>query len=294
MLLSQVDGGEYGRARGLASNSGPLYNAAMSRKKLPERVWVVGASSGMGEFLARGLAAKGALMVMSARRTELLESIKADCPNPDKVKTQFLDLAAPDSLGAAYREAKDFLGTIDLIVLNAGVGQRALLEEMDAEVLRRIMQVNFMGPAELTRLVLPDLLEHGGDVLVITSLAGLVGAPVRTGYAASKHALHGFFASLEPEVAHRGVGITLAVPGFVNTDLPQSALTAHGEPWAGTRSKKKRGIDPEPAARKILKGYLRGRRVVYVGFPPVAALVRFLGKWAPGLLAKILAKTSTT
>jgi dehydrogenase/reductase SDR family protein 7B len=262
--------------------------------KLPERVWVVGASSGIGEYLARELAGRGCRLVLSARRTELLETIRSSCPDPDRVSAQHLDLAEPAGLAQAYEDAKAFLGSIDLMVLNAGVGQRALLEEMDAEVFHRIMQINFLGPAELTRLALPQLLENRGAILAVTSLAGLVGAPVRTAYAASKHALHGFFASLEPEVAHRGVRVALAVPGFVNTDLPQSALTAHGDPWAGTRSKKKRGIDPEPCAKKIIRGYLAGRRVTYVGFPPIAALVRFLGKWAPGLLARILAKTGTT
>src|SRR5580698_8228408 len=156
--------------------------------------WITGASSGIGEFLAYALSARGARLILSGRRLEELERVKKACNNPGEVQILALDLADSPSLEAKTADAIACFGRVDIMVHNGGITQRSLVAETDMAVYRRIMEVNFFGYVELTRALLPHFLERkAGHFVVTSSVMGKLGTPMRAGYASSKHALHGFF-----------------------------------------------------------------------------------------------------
>ena len=192
-------------------------------------VWLTGASSGIGEAVAYALAARGARLILSARRVEKLQAVQAACARPDRHRILPLDLADPASLAAAVPQALAHGGAIDVLINNGGISQRAQAVETDLAVDRRIMEVNYFGTIALAKAVLPSMLERGaGHIAVVSSLMGKFSTPRRSAYAASKHALHGFFDALRAEVHHAGVRVTLICPGYVRTDISRHALTADG------------------------------------------------------------------
>lgn len=144
-------------------------------------VWVTGASSGIGEALTHALAGRGARVVLSARREERLESVRQSLPEPGLHLVLPLDMAEPESFPEAVRRVLDFGETIDLLVHNAGISQRALAVDTDLAVDRRLLEVNFLGPVALTKAALPPMLEAGGGrLVVVSSLVGKIGTPLRS------------------------------------------------------------------------------------------------------------------
>jgi short-subunit dehydrogenase len=214
------------------------------------RVWITGASSGIGEALAYELSRRGARLILSSRREEVLQEVRQRCARADEHVVQTLDLADPDSLQAAVDAVQTECGAVDILINNGGISQRGTAVETEMDVVRRIMEINFFGTVHLTRAVLPSMIERQeGHVVVVSSLVGKFGTPLRSSYAASKHALHGWFDSLRSEVHGDGIGVTLACPGFVKTNVSSNALYPDGTPL-GPEAKEK-GIPPEECATAI-------------------------------------------
>ena len=164
-------------------------------------VWITGASSGIGEALAAAFAQGGAKLVLSARRPNELERVAAKCGSAE-VLVLPMDLAKSDGFDALAQTVLARFGRIDLVVHNGGISQRSWVKDTQMEVHRRIMEVNYFGAVALTRAVLPSMLAaRRGQFVVISSVMGKVGTPLRSAYGASKHALHGFFDCLRAEVA---------------------------------------------------------------------------------------------
>lgn len=260
-------------------------------------VWVTGASSGIGEALALELAANGARLIISARRRELLDALKARCSDPSVVHVLPMDVAETERAGEHVKSAVARFGRVDVMVHNAGIGQRSLIVATPLTVDRRIMEVNYFGVVALTRALLPDMmLKGGGQFVVISSLAGYVGTPYRSTYSASKHALHGFFESLRGEHAKDAIDVTMVCPGFVRTEISKKALAVAGEALLpGEVSKHtavEAGLAPEVAARKIADGIAKRKREIYVGGPEVIGV--YLRRYTPGLLATALKHVKTT
>jgi short-subunit dehydrogenase len=227
-------------------------------------VWITGASSGIGEALAYTLSRRGARLVLSARREEVLHEVRGRCTRPEQHAVCPLDLADPDSLDAAAERVERELGGADVLVNNGGISQRGRAAETEMEVVRHIMEVNFFGAVHLTRAVLPGMLERGGGhVAAVSSLVGKFGTAKRSSYAASKHALHGWFDSLRAEVYDDGVGVTLVCPGFVKTSVVQNALRADGSPIGDTD--KEKGMPPEDCADAIARAIEQNKDEIYVG-----------------------------
>lgn len=272
----------------------------MARGKIGENhevVWVTGASSGIGEALARELAGRGAQLVLSSRREERLEEVRASLPHPERHRAVPLDLADPESLRKAARrvlaEPDPVGGPVDVLVHNGGISQRSRAEETSLEVDRRVMEVDYFGAVALTKAVLPSMLERGsGRIVVISSLVGHIGTPLRSGYSAAKHALHGFFDSLRAEVHHRGVRVTTVCPGFIHTPLPVHALTGDGAPQGRMDRAQLEGMSPEECARRIVRAIDRGRDEVLIGGKEVWA-VR-LHRWAPALFRRLIRRARVT
>jgi NAD(P)-dependent dehydrogenase (short-subunit alcohol dehydrogenase family) len=196
-----------------------------------EVVAITGASKGIGAELARQLAAKGAKLVLAARGEKELDAVAADCRKAGAavvaVKT---DVSVEGDCEAMVTAALAAFGRLDALVNNAGATMWARFEDIrDMSILQRIMQVNYMGAVFCTRHALPHLRASRGRIVGISSLAGRVGVPTRTGYSASKHAMTGFFDSLRIELAGSGVTVTMIYPGFVATGIRENVMTARGK-----------------------------------------------------------------
>jgi short-subunit dehydrogenase len=195
-------------------------------------VVITGASTGIGEELAYQLADQGAQLVLTARRTNELtrvaENVKA---RGAKVIVVSADVAIESDCKKIIDAAITEFGRIDTLVNNAGMTMWAKFEDIqDMSIMERIMQVNYMGAVYCTHYALPHLKSTRGRIVGIASLTGLVGVPTRTGYAASKHAMRGFFDSLRIELEDAGVTVTMVYPGFVATGIRENATGADGKP----------------------------------------------------------------
>ena len=261
-------------------------------------VWVTGASSGIGAALARELGRHGARLALSARRRDRLEALRDEIAQanghaPDRHLVVPLDLADSESIHPAVEAALAWAGRIDVMVHNAGISQRSLAAETDLAVDRRILEVNFFGTVALTKALLPSMLAAGGGrFVVVTSLVGRIGTPLRSGYAASKHALHGFFDSLRAEVHDRGIRVTLACPGFIKTGLPLAALTGDGTPQGRMDRAQLAGYPADRCAREILRAAARDREEVLIGGRERYAV--HLKRFLPGLFSKIIRRARVT
>jgi short-subunit dehydrogenase len=196
---------------------------------------ITGASTGIGEELAYQLAREGAHLVLSARRVEELERVAARVREIGKTSGSrataiACDVAVEgDCKALIYATVSEF-GGIDTIVLNAGMTMWAKFADIkDMSIVERIMQVNYMGAVYCTHYALPHLLRAKGRIVGVASLTGLVGVPTRTAYAASKHAMRGFYDSLRIELSESGVSVTMIYPGFVATGIRENASGADGK-----------------------------------------------------------------
>lgn len=259
-----------------------------------KRVWITGASSGLGKELARQMLRAGARVVLTARNTAALEESAAGAP-ADRFRLLPGDMEALDSLPALAESAWQAFGGLDMVIYNAGVSHRSTFIETAPETGGRVLAVNLLSQIELTRHLLPLMVSAGGGHIVsVTSLAGRVASPLRSYYSAAKHALHGFFSALRVETARSGVCVSLVVPGFLKTDISKHALTGDGGFWNRSDRNQLSGIDPARAAAKVLKKLPRHRREIYVGYPLRAALALFLGTRFPVIFDRALLTSDHT
>ena len=229
-------------------------------------VWITGASSGIGRSLALAFREADAKLILSARRTGALEEIRQECGGGPDVRILPLDLADLESLPGRVDEALAYFGRVDCMVHNAGVALRDTAIRTDLEVDQRIMATNYFGPVAITKALLPSMLERGqGQFVVVGSLSGKYGGPLLSSYAASKHALHGFFESLRAEVHSRGIRITFVIPGFIRTPIASHALTGDGTTFGRSLEVHERGMTSDECARRILKATEKGKREALVG-----------------------------
>ncbi len=236
-----------------------------------KRIWITGASSGIGEALARALADKGARLILSARNQEKLEALKASLPYAGNHQVRPLDLANQASIQAAVAQHGD--APLDMLINNGGISQRSLVEDTDLEVHRAVMETNFFGTVALTQALLPRLLDRRAMVVNIASVAGKVGGQEMSGYAASKHALIGFMDCLRAETRGRGLKVLNVCPGFVQTQISINALTADGKRYGRMAGSIARGISPAQCAQAICKAIAKDKDEVVIG--------KGLSRWAP-------------
>lgn len=253
-------------------------------------VWVTGASSGIGEALAKAFAAEGAKLILSARRVAELERVRdAIGGHNAPVALVPMDVADLDAIPARAAEALAAFGRIDVVVNNAGISQRSLAKDTTLAVDQRLMLVNYFGTVAVTKAVLPHMLERGtGHLAAVTSIVGKFGTPWRSAYSASKHAVHGFFDSLRAELADTGIKVTLIAPGFIRTNVSINALTADGTPLGTMDRAQAEGLDPDIAARRMLEGLKRDELEVYVGGKETRGVL--IKRLFPNRFAKWIAK----
>ncbi|HEY0142626.1 MAG TPA: SDR family oxidoreductase [Thermoanaerobaculia bacterium] len=246
-------------------------------------VWITGASSGIGEALAVAWSREGARVILSARNAEELERVRRACVEPAKHLVRRLDLTDMDDI----RRAAGEVGEVDVLVHSGGVSQRSLVAETDLAIDRAIMELNYFGTIALTKAVLPSMLARGsGHIVPISSVIGHVAIPLRSAYAASKHALHGFFDALRAEVAKEGVRVTIVCPGYVRTNVSQNALRGDGSKHGQLDETHANAMRPEEAAPRIINGVARGKNEVRVGGKEILAI--HLKRFLPDLVARVI------
>jgi short-subunit dehydrogenase len=248
-------------------------------------IWLTGASSGIGEALAYELASRGAFLALSARRTEVLESVRSKCTNPDEHAVFPLDILQPASFAAALESVHSRFGRIDVLIHAAGISQRGTAVDTELKVDRHLLGLNYLGPVALTKQVLPSMLNRGdGQIVVISSLLGKFALPKRAAYSASKHALHGFFDALRAEVAMDGIAVTMVCPGFVRTNASFNALEGDGTPHNKMDAQIAHGLSPDVCARRIVRAIERRRREIYICRKEIFGL--YFSRFAPGLFSR--------
>ena len=251
-------------------------------------VWITGASSGIGEALAKQFAAAGARLILSARRDAELQRVAALCPIAPSISILPLDLSMPEQMPDAARHALKIAGYIDVLVHNAGVSQRAFAADTGYDVDDRLMRTNYLGPVALTKGVLPSMRERrSGHFIVVTSVLGKFGLPGRSGYCAAKHALHGFFDTLRAEVSNEGIRVTLALPGWVRTNVSMNSLTGNGAPHARMDPGTASGMTPDECAGRIIAAAASGKDEVRV-LHMKESLALSASRLAPALFRRII------
>ncbi len=253
-------------------------------------VLLTGASQGIGKALALELARERARLLLAARSQEALLEVAEACRQlgADCVPVP-ADVGVEAECRRLVERCRESFKKLDLLLLNAGQDMWSRLDQLqDVSVLERLMRVNYLGCAWLTHQALSDLRRTRGRILVVSSLAGLTGVPTRTGYAASKHALHGFFDSLRIELAGTGVTVTLVCPDFVRTEIHRRAYGPNGEPLGESPMVESRIQSAEACARAILRAARSRKRLVLLSWR--GRLGRWVRLVAPGLIDRLAAR----
>jgi short-subunit dehydrogenase len=257
-------------------------------------IWVTGASSGIGKALAIELSNQNAKLILSSRKKEDLELVKNQCKDASVVRIITLDLEDYINLQPRVDEAIAAFGKIDILVNNGGVSQRSFAKDTSIGVDKRIIEINYLGTVALTKAVLPHFIENKkGQFVVTTSIVGKIGTPLRSSYAASKHALHGFFDSLRAESYQDNISVTLVCPGFVNTNISKNALIGDGTPQNTLDTATENGIQPERFAKLMVIAIKNKKEEVYIAGAKEKLGV-YVKRFYPKVLSIIIRKLSVT
>jgi short-subunit dehydrogenase len=248
-------------------------------------VVITGASSGIGRALAIELASKGARLSLGARRTDLLEKLRAELPGTELLISK-TDVSIESDCQILIEETIKRFGQIDVLINNAGISMRALFEEVDLKVIKQVMDVNFYGTVYCTKYALPHLLKTKGSLVGVISIAGFVGLPGRTGYSASKFAIRGFLDTIRIENLKKGLHVLVAAPGFTASEVRKVALSNDGTQQGETPRDESKMMSAEECARHIIKAVEKRKREIILTFVEGKFTV-FLGKFFPSLLDKL-------
>ena len=252
-------------------------------------IWITGASSGIGEALAYGWSKLGAQLILSARREDELERVKAACAFSERCTIAPLDLSHPEDIETLADRMLQQFGTIDILVNNGGISQRSLAVETDLSVDRRIMEVDYFSGVILSKKLLPAMIVKGsGHIVAISSIVGKFGFPMRSAYSAAKHAMHGFYESVWAELHTQGIRVTLVCPGRILTNISLSALTKDGAPHNEMDHAQANGITAGTCAQKIINAVRKNKKEVYIG--KIDLLMIYFKRYIPWLYYKLVSK----
>jgi dehydrogenase/reductase SDR family member 7B len=254
-------------------------------------IWITGASSGIGEALVMALSAMDASLIISSRNIAELERVRLQTSNPDKVKIVVLDLENAESLNAKSQEAIAAFGQVDIMIHNGGISQRSYVRETSMAVQRKVMEVDYFSYVALTNSLLPHFIQRkSGHFVVISSVMGKIGTPMRSAYAAAKHALHGFFDCLRAELFNDQIRVTIITPGYIRTKVSLNAVTGDGSKLGVMAKSISNGLPPEKAAVQILKAVANGRFEAYVGSRSKEWLALIVTRFAPNMFTRMATK----
>ncbi len=258
-------------------------------------VWITGASSGIGEATAYEFAKEGAKLILSARRQDELLRVKkqieltAGGVPHNQVFILPLDVEKTEEIPQKTKQAIEHFGRIDVLFNNAGISQRSSVIETDMVVYEKIFNLNFFGVIALTKAVLPYMQKQkSGNIAVTSSISGKLATPMRSGYCASKHALHGFFDALRSEIYQDDINVTLICPGYIRTNISLNAVAADGSKFGKMDDNQANGMSPEECASRIVNAIYKNKQEVYMGGKEVLGV--YLKRFFPMILSKLLRK----
>lgn len=227
--------------------------------------WITGASSGIGEALAKAFVAAGGSALLSGRNIGELERVAVESGAAHRCYVLPFDTTDFSVLEEKVDAALAFTGRVDVLVNNAGVSQRSLAIDTDFSVYDRIIDVDLLAPIALTQSLLPHLVRQGtGQLVMISSVAGKAGVPMRTAYCAAKHGLIGYSDALRSEVAGQGIKVLVVAPGSVRTNVSRNALNADGSARGSSDAAIDNGIDPDKVAQLIWQAVADGTREMVI------------------------------
>ena len=253
-------------------------------------VLITGASSGIGKALAFAFGREGASLAICARNPEALQAVSDELR---QARIPVLALVADVSVEADMKKLVEQtiarFGRLDVLINNAGLSMRSMLVDTDPSVIKKLMDVNFMGTVYATRYALPYIQQTKGSIVGISSIAGFRGLPVRSGYSASKFAMNGFLEALRTELLHSGVHVLTACPGFTASNIRFTALDAHGQLTGETMRDEGTMMSAEECADHILRAVKVRKRTLIL--TTQGKLTVFLNKWLPGLMDTLVYNT---
>ncbi|MDB5282485.1 MAG: family oxidoreductase [Bacteroidota bacterium] len=255
-------------------------------------VWITGASSGIGEAMAYTFAKHKAKLILSARREVELERVKQACNLPDTdIMLLPLDVSEYNKMAEAAEKVIARFGVIDILVNNAGLSHWSKIKDLSLDVIKIIMDVNFMGGVALTKAVLPHMLNRKqGQIVIVSSILGKITTPKQAAYVASKHALMGFYDTLRAETYDAGLKVLLVCPGFVRTNVAKNSLNKEGVPINKNNNMIENGLDPLYVSEKVLSSIVSGKEELLIAGPKekLAVLIK---RFAPGIYSRFISKS---
>lgn len=257
--------------------------------KLKDKVVVItGASSGIGKSLAFEFARRGANLVLGARQYVTLCEITEDLQKQHAIKAIAVkcDVSVEEDCAQIIKQAILTYGRIDMLINNAGISMRALFNDVDVNVLKSLMDVNFWGTVYCTKYALPEILKTKGSVVGVSSIAGYKGLPGRTGYSASKFAMNGFLDALRVETLKTGVHVMTACPGFTASNIRNTALNKEGNQQGESSLDEQKMMTSDEVAKRIANGVENRSRTLIMTFQ--GKLTVLLSKLIPAFLDKMV------
>ena len=253
-------------------------------------VWITGASSGLGKALARECALQGAQVILTARRYEELENVRISLFKPERHLSIVADITDEVQIRHAYVQVLEEKGKIDWLINNAGLSQRALIQDTTMQTERAIMEVDYFSQVYLTKTVLPTFIQQkSGRIAFVSSVAGLLGTQYRASYSAAKAAIHMWANSLRAEIAQFGVGVSVIFPGFVKTNVSFNALNGEGKPQGHQDEAIENGLEADEFAQEVVKALMQEQEYIVVGGTKEKLGV-LISRLAPSLLYKMIRK----
>ncbi len=263
----------------------------MRRREFADRVVVVtGAAGGIGRAIAERFARAGARLALLDLDGAAAGALAAELTSPTQPCEGYAcDVADEESCVRAIAQVVERFGGIDVLFCNAGITQRSLFADTEVAVFRKVLDVNFFGSLHCTKAALASLVERRGLIVVTSSIAGIAPLYERSGYAASKHALHGLFESLRAELSGTGVDVMMLCPGFTATGIGKAALDGHGRPASHAQSTVGSVATPESVADAVFEGAARSRRLLVL--TPVGKLTALLHRLLPSLYERLMVRS---
>jgi len=250
-------------------------------------VVITGGSSGIGKALAEHFGKEGSRILITGRHKEGLDMTVNELRKKNIDIHGFQgDVSKESDNKAMAEEAVRLFGAIDILINNAGISMRALFSEVDIDVIKKVMDINFYGSLYATHYCLPEIIKNKGSIVGISSIAGFLGLPGRTGYSSSKFALNGFLSVLRTELLNTGVHVLTACPGFTASNIRKHALTKDGHEQGESPRVEEKMMTAEECAHHIYKAVVKRKRsLVLTG---EGKLAFWLNKWWPSMAERLV------
>lgn len=254
-------------------------------------VWITGASSGIGKEVAIQMSNLGAILILTSSNEEKLIEVQNELSTKsNKSYVLPFDLFNIEGIDELAQKAIALEGRIDCVIQSAGISQRATAEQTDFLVYKKLMEINYFATVALSQAVLPHFKKHNaGNMVVISSIAGLIGFPLRSGYAASKHAVKGYFETLQTELYDSNITISIVYPGRIDTNISRNAITGDGSKAEVEDANNKVGMNVSECVSQLIKGLKSNKKAIYIGKPE--RLLFWIWWFFPSLYLKISHKT---